>query len=83
MDEQIRSELRQKKISEMKQPIILMNESDFQKFKSYIESNTNIIIGDSLKYDGVPIRINNTVQEGEIVVYDCIFDKFAAKKIII
>jgi hypothetical protein len=70
MDNKLRQELRAKKIREMKNPTILMNENDFEVFKRGIESKTTIVVGDNLTYEGVPIKTNNIIQSGNIVVYD-------------
>lgn len=70
MDDKLRQELRAKEISEMKNPTILMNENDFEIFKKEIESKTTIVVGDNPTYEGVPIKTNNIIQSGNIVVYD-------------
>ena len=70
MDEKLRQELRAKKIREMKNPTILMNENDFKFFKKEIESKTTVVVGDNPTYEGVPIKTNNIIQSGNIVVYD-------------
>ena len=70
MDEKLRQELAKKKIREMKNPTILMNENDFEVFKKEIESKTTIVVGNNPTYEGVPIKTNNIIQSGNIVVYD-------------
>lgn len=54
----------------MKNPTILMNENDFKVFKKELESKTTVVVGDNPTYEGVPIKINNIIQSGNIVVYD-------------
>ena len=70
MDDKLRQELRVKKIREMKNPTILINENDFEVFKKEIESKTTVAVGDNPTYEGVPIKINNIIQSGNIVIYD-------------
>ena len=70
MDDKLRQELRAKKIREMKNPIILMHETDFEVFKKEIESKTTVVVGDNPTYEGVPIKTNNIIQSGNIVIYD-------------
>lgn len=67
MDEKLRQELRVKKIREMKSPIILMNETDFEIFKKKVESKTTIVAD---TYEGVLIKTNNIIQRGNVVIYD-------------
>ena len=69
MDEKLREEL-SKAIQEMKNPTILMNEKDFEVFKKEIESKTTIVVVHNPTYEGVPIKTNNIIQSGNIVVYD-------------
>jgi len=70
MDEKLRQELRLKKIREMKNPTILMNETDFEVFKKEIESKTTIVVGENPTYECVPIKTNNIIQRGNIIVSD-------------
>lgn len=71
MDEKLRHELKIKKIREMKRPTILMNDNDFEDLKNEIESKTTIVFdADNPTYEGVPIKTNNIIQSGNIVVYD-------------
>ena len=74
MDDKLRQELRVKRIREMKSPIILMNENDFEVFKKEIESKTTVVVGDNPTYECVPIKINNIIQSGNIVIYDDTFN---------
>lgn len=73
MDEKLRQELRAKKIREMKKPTILMNENDFEVFKKQIESKTTVAVGNNPTYEGVPIKTNNIIQRGNVVVYDDVY----------
>lgn len=70
MVEKLRQELIAKKILEMKNPTILMNEKDFEVFKKEIESKTTVVVVHNPTYEGVPIKTNNIIQSGNIVVYD-------------
>jgi hypothetical protein len=70
MDEKLRQELRTKKIREMKNPTILMNENDFEVFKNEIESKTTVVVGNNPTYQGVPIKTSQIIEKGNIVVYD-------------
>ncbi len=54
----------------MKNPTILMNEKDFEVLKSSVESKTTITVGNNPTYEGVPIKPNNIIQRGNIIVYD-------------
>ena len=47
-----------------------MNENDFEVFKKEIESKTTVVVGDNPTYEDVPIKTNNIIQSGDIVVYD-------------
>lgn len=71
MDEKIIQQLRAKKISEMKNPTILMNKSDFDSFKERLESTVlNFKVGDKPTYQNIPIKVSTKIESGNIVVYD-------------
>lgn len=70
MDEKLRHQLKIKKVRDMKNPTILMYEKDFEALKKEIESKTTIIVGKNPTYEGVPIKTNNIIQRGNVVVYD-------------
>ena len=70
MDEKLRGAVATKKIKDMKNPTILMNNNDFECFKKQVELKTNINIGDNPLYQGVPIKTSSLVDEGHIYVYD-------------
>jgi len=71
MDEQIKQQLRQQKIREMKNPTILMNDIDFENFKKEVESKVvNFKVGANPAYEGVPIKVNEFIEKGNIIVYD-------------
>lgn len=71
MDEQIKQQLRQQKIREMKNPTILMNDVDFENFKKEVESKVvNFKVGANPTYEGIPIKVNEFIEKGNIIVYD-------------
>jgi len=70
MDEKLREELAKKKIREMKNPTILMNENDFNVFKKEVESKTTVVVGNNPTYQGVPIKTSQTIEKGNFIVYD-------------
>lgn len=70
MDEKLRQELAKKKIREMKNPTILMNENYFDVFKKEIESKITVVVGNNPTYQGVPIKTSQTIEKGNIIIYD-------------
>jgi hypothetical protein len=50
MDDKLRKELKAKKISEMKNPTILMNENDFEVFKKEIDCLFFLVLLHKLDY---------------------------------
>ena len=70
MDKELKQELAKKRIREMKNPTILMNENDFEWFKKEIELKTTIEIGSNPTYQGIPIKKSQTIEKGNFVVYD-------------
>ena len=71
MDEQIKQQLRQQKIREIKNPTILMNDIDFENFKKEVESKlVNFKVGTNPTYEGIPIKVNEFIEKGNIIVYD-------------
>jgi hypothetical protein len=70
MHDKLRQELAKKKIREMKDPTILMNETDFEVFKKEIELKTTVIVGDNPTYEGVPIKTNQLIEKGNVIIYD-------------
>ena len=70
MDEKLRQELAKKKIREMKNPTILMNETDFEVFKKEVESKTTVVVGNNPTYQGVPIKTSQTIEKGNLIVCD-------------
>jgi len=70
MNDKIRQELREKKIREMKNPTILMNENDFEDFKKEVESKTTLKVGNTPTYEGIPIKTSDMIQKGNVFVYD-------------
>lgn len=77
MEEKIKQELRLKKISEMKFPVILMSEYDFINFQKLAVNKT--FVSD---YDGIPIRINRIVEVNTIIIFDNCFDSWYDKPLI-
>ena len=70
MDEKLRKELRAKKIREMQNHIILMNENDFENFKKEIVSKSTIKVSNNPTYEGVPIKTSQLIERGNVIVYD-------------
>ena len=70
MDEKLRQELAKKKIREMKNPTILMNETDFEVFKKEVESKTTVVVGNNPTYQGVPVKTSQIIEKGNFIVYD-------------
>lgn len=71
MIDKITEQLRIKKVGEMKKPTIIMNPDDFNTLKTELESTiTGFELSDILSYSGVPIKTNNIVETGNVVVYD-------------
>ena len=73
MDEKIRHELKNEKIREMKNPTILMNETDFEVFKKEIEAKTTVIVGNNPTYQGLPVKTSQIIEKGNIIVYDDVY----------
>lgn len=71
MDEKLRHQLRTKKVRDMKNPIILMNETDFENLKREVEAKVyNFKVGDAPTYEGVPIKAKSFIERGNIIIYD-------------
>ena len=71
MEEKLKQALRQKKIREMKDPEILINESDFKALEEIAKKDVaNFHAGPFLKYNGVQIRASKLVEVGTIVIFD-------------
>ncbi len=71
MDEKIRHKIRIMKVREMKNPTILMNETDFENFKKELEAKVNNFkAGNNLTYEGVPIKTGVFIEKGNIIIYD-------------
>ena len=73
MDDKLMKELKIKEVQKMKNPTILMNETDFEGFKMEIETKTNIKVNRNSTYKGIPIKTNNSVQRGNIIIYDDVY----------
>jgi|GEM_PF-2263818 len=75
MDNRIKQQLKIKKVRKMKKPIILMNSDDFDSFKQKLESTIqNYKTSKCPTYEGIPIKTNNVIERGCIVVYDDVFN---------
>ena len=71
MDKQIKQQLRLQKIREMKNPTIVMNNTDFENFKKDAESKVvNLKVGLNPTYNGIPIKTSDIIERGNVVVYD-------------
>ena len=71
MDEKLRHQLKIKKVREMKNPTILMNKTDFQTFKKEVEAKVNNLkVGANPTYEGIPIKTNDFIEQGNIIIYD-------------
>jgi hypothetical protein len=71
MDEKIKQQIRSQKIREMKNPTIMMNKTDFENFKKDVESKVvNLKVGLNPTYEGVPIKTNDLIEIGNMVIYD-------------
>lgn len=71
MDEKLRHQLKIKKVREMKNPTILMNETDFKTFKKEVEAKVNNFkAGDKPTYEGIPIKTKYFIEQGNIIIYD-------------
>lgn len=65
------------KINAMKNPVILVNEDDFEILKTELGSN-NIAFSclKNILYKAVPIRVCRIIKKGNFMVYDDDFFKF-------
>lgn len=71
MEDKIQQQLRAEKVREMKNPTILMNPDDYTAFKTELESTVqNLCVGKNPTYEGIPIKTNEIVQKGNVIVYD-------------
>ncbi len=68
MDEKLKEQLKIKAISEMKSPVILMNNKDFENFMEQIERAQDG--SNPPTFEGIPIIEKNFICEGEFFVYD-------------
>ena len=58
-------------VAEMKDPIIIINEKDYEKLVLEVEGNMiGLMVGDSPSYNGISIVETSVMKEGEMVVYD-------------
>jgi len=81
MEANIKHQLKVKKVREMKNPTILMNEKDFENFKKEVESKINDFkVGDNPSYEGVPILTACHIEQGNILIYDCVVSTYCNTK---
>lgn len=75
--EKLEYQIKLKKISEMENPTILMNSSDFKLLKIEVESMIeNFEIKQNPVYRNIPIKVSDfLVEKGNIIVYDDIISK--------
>jgi hypothetical protein len=75
MDEKIMQQLKKDKIRNMKNPVILMNDEDFEEHTKHLESKVaNFKAGIFPKYAGIPIKTSGLVEKGKITIYDQSFN---------
>lgn len=71
MDKKIRNELNIKKVSEMKNPTILMNDKDLKNFITEVETKVNNFTTGSIPtYNGMPIIARDFIELGNLIIYD-------------
>jgi hypothetical protein len=71
MEDKIDRELKAKAICKMKEPVILMNNLDFDNWVIDLESKIdNFKVGKNLIYKGLPIKAVPFLDKGSIIVYD-------------
>ena len=78
MDDKIREQLSLDKIKDFKNPTILMNSVDFNRFKEDLESNiVNYHLDEyNAFYMDIPIKKSQIPKVGEIIIYDNLFEIF-------
>lgn len=74
MEEQLRHQIKISKIKEMKNPVIIMNNLDFEYFKDEVNFNT-LNANNNPKYENIPIRKSIHINRGEIFIYDDIYNR--------
>ena len=71
VDKKLRHQLKIEKVREMKNPTILMNKTDFEKFTKEVEAKVNIFkVGDNPTYEDLPIKTKSFIKQGDIIIYD-------------
>ena len=66
MDDKIKNQLKIDRIRNMKNPIIVMNDMDFELLKN--ESLTSISKNPTC--NGIPITCRSYVEKGSVIIYD-------------
>lgn len=83
MDKQLQHQLKIKRVLEMKNPIIIMNDKDLETFTKQVESNvTNFKVGKNPTYQGIPIIAKEHIEKGEIIIYDDFNNQLTTLKLI-
>lgn len=71
MEREISNHLKIKKVREMKNPVIIINNKDFDNLKDKLESEiVNFKVGDYPRFQGIPIMPSIVVERGLVFVYD-------------
>ena len=71
MEEVLIKAIRSHKISEMKNPCILINPEDFKQLKEEVKSKIqNFEIDHNPKFCGLPIGQNNIIEKGKFIIFD-------------
>ena len=80
MEEQIRQAIREKAISEMKKPTILMNSIDLEKLVKSLRAKYDFpkIIND-YRFEDIPIITRDYIERGRVFVFDDIESGFYPK----
>jgi hypothetical protein len=76
MEKAIDYQLKMKRIREMKNPTILMNNKDLETFVEEVEAKVNNFkVGNNPTYAGIPLREAKHIEKGTFIIYDNIVDK--------
>jgi len=71
MESKLKYQLLKRKVLKMKNPTILLNKTDFENFKKEEEIKVNNLkIGEDPTFEGIPIKIDNYIKQGTIIIYD-------------
>lgn len=73
---QIDNQAKIKRVREMKNPTILMNDKDLETFIKEVEAKVNNFkVGEHPTYAGIPIVEAKHIEQGTFIIYDNIVDK--------